>query len=514
MLAKFSISAILVACWLCNLAMGQTVPAQQTAASGLTTVGAVYSFGSQEEDEAKKKIAMLEARLKELEIDVANKLKTESSSAEIPSNESDWTQRLSKFELGLAAQEESIDKLEAAAPGYVVHGHKTPKIKLFGRIHTDYWAFPNVDESLFPLEAGGNPQDRFNFRRMRLGVSGDLNDNMLYKFEWEFAGGVATSYRDAFIGFKDLPLFRTVLIGNQKRPYGLDHLNSSRYNIFIERPFIIEAINQDARRMGISSNGYSDDLGWNWRFGVWNQELTQNKSGYKGDHYQPEFASRLARTAWYDEASDGRGYIHLAASTSFGVPDGNSPTNNQARYRTRPEARTDSRWLNTDRIDGANRNSVFGLESVVNVGAFSWTSEYLQTKVERRPAFGPNVTFKGLYTQVAYVLTREHHPWDRKTGTLGRLKPFENFFMVRDCDGCRQKGIGAWEVAFRYSHADLNDDNIKGGDADSYTFGMNWYWNSHARMQFNYILGDIHSGAQGKGEGNYQIAGVRLMVDF
>ena len=85
---------------------------------------------------------MLEARLKELEIDVANKLKTESSSSEIPSNESDWTQRLSKFELGLAAQEESIDKLEAAAPGYVVHGHKTPKIKLFAESIPTIGHFP------------------------------------------------------------------------------------------------------------------------------------------------------------------------------------------------------------------------------------------------------------------------------------------------------------------------------------------------------------------------------------
>lgn len=476
------------------------------------TQGVSYNFVKQEEDEAKKKIAMLEARLKELEIDVANKLKDENLSPDEPKN---WEKRFSLFEDKLSEQENLIEDIESDAPGYVVHGHKSPKLKLFGRIHTDYWAFPNVDEALFPLEDGGtNPQDRFNFRRMRLGVSGDLNDNVIYKFEWEFAGGEATSYRDAFLGFKDLPLFRTVIIGNQKRPYGLDHMNSSRHNIFIERPFIVEAINQDARRMGISSNGYTDDLGWNWRFGVWNQELTQSKSGYKGDHYQAEFASRLARTAWYDEASGGRGYIHLAASTSFGVPDGNSPSNNQARYRTRPEARSDSRWLDTDRIAGADRNSVFGLESIVNIGAFSWTSEYLQTKVERQPAFGPNVTFKGLYTQVSYFLTGEHHPINRKNGTLDRLKPFENFFMVRDCDGCRQRGMGAWEVAFRYSTADFNDDNVLGGEADSYTFGLNWYWNSHARMQFNYILGDIHSGPQGAGQGDYQIAGVRMMVDF
>ena len=81
---------------------------------------------------------------------------------------------------------------------------------------------------------------------------------MTYKYEAEFAGGSGkTSYRDLYFGFKGLPVFQTVLIGNQKRPYGLDHLNSSRYNIFIERPFVIEGFNQDARRLGVCSYGVS-----------------------------------------------------------------------------------------------------------------------------------------------------------------------------------------------------------------------------------------------------------------
>ncbi|MGI9496565.1 MAG: hypothetical protein ACR2NK_10960, partial [Mariniblastus sp.] len=77
MLTKFSSFSVLAAVCLCNLVSGQTVPTQQTATSGLTSSNVVYNFVSQEEDEAKKRIAILEARLKELEIDVANKLKAE-----------------------------------------------------------------------------------------------------------------------------------------------------------------------------------------------------------------------------------------------------------------------------------------------------------------------------------------------------------------------------------------------------------------------------------------------------
>jgi len=71
----------------------------------------------------------------------------------------------------------------------------------------------------------------------------------------EFAGGNDSEFRDAYIRVKDVSWLQTVLIGNQKRPYGLDHLNSSRHNVFLERPFVIEAFNQDARRLGIVSYG-------------------------------------------------------------------------------------------------------------------------------------------------------------------------------------------------------------------------------------------------------------------
>jgi phosphate-selective porin OprO/OprP len=385
-------------------------------------------------------------------------------------------------------------------------------MQLFGRIHLDYWAFPNTDETLFPLE-GGNPQDRFGFRRLRLGVKGNINDNMFYKYEGEFADGVEPSYRDAYIVFSELPILNTLIIGNQKRPYGLDHLNSSRYNVFMERPFVVEAFNQDSRRLGICSYGVSENLKRNWRFGVFEEELTQTNSGYIGDHYQLELAGRLAATPWYDESSGGRGYVHFGMSGSVGVPDGrDGSTNNQADYRTRPESRTTNRWLDTDAISGANGNYLLGLETVLNVGPVQVVGEYMRVNVDRRDLVGEDVAFDGVYVQASYFLTGEHMPWDRKRGTLARVKPFENFFMVRDCDHNVQRGLGAWQIAARYSHADLTDFDVIGGEGDSFTFGMNWYWNPYARMQFNYIYGDIDR--EPTGFGNYNVFGVRFMVDF
>lgn len=513
MLAKFAASAALVFILgtICTTAVGQQAYYEPNV--GAVSFSRPNGTQDQETQKLKATVRMMELRLVELENDVANKLDSKSSEDTTDASKV-VDERLSKLEEGFEEQDKAVEKLEDAAPEFVIHGHKSPNMKITGRIHADYWAFPNVAETLFPLE-GGNPQDRSLFRRARIGFSGDLTDNMFYKLEVDFAVPALPAEKDMYIGFKNLPILRTVIIGNQKRPYGLDVLNSSRNNVFLERPFINEAFNQDARRMGTSSNGYSKNEKYNWRFGVWNQALTQTLGGYIGDHYQLEFAARLASTPWYDECSGGRGYAHFAISGMAGTPDGRTGIlNNQAEYRTRPEARTTRRWLNTGRISGANANSLIGLESVINIGSFNWTTEYMRNNVDRRDAVGEDVALDGVYTQFSYLLTGEHHPWNRQTGTLGRLKPHENFFRVRDCDGNRQIGKGAWEVAFRYSHADFNDYDILGGDVDSYTFGLNWYWSPYARMQFNYILGDFHSGPNAAGQGNYQIAGVRVSANF
>ncbi len=419
--------------------------------------------------------------------------------------------RIAELESALKKQDETIAEMKKAQGSFVRMGHGEESFGIFGRIHLDYWAFPGVDDELFSLE-GGDPQDRFLFRRLRLGAKGNIDDNMLYNIEMEFAEGVDPSFRDAYLGFEHLPILKTVLLGNQKRPYGLDHLNSSRYNVFIERPLAIEAFNQDTRRLGVTSNGFSEDERYNWRYGVYNMRNIQGLGSYLNDNYQLELAGRLASTPWYDESSGGRGYAHFAVSGSVGFPDGLTNVQNEARYRTRPEARTTLRWLDTGVIQGAETMGLMGFENVWNFGPLQFCGEYQFTSVTRSAGFGDQLNFNGGYAYVAYFLTGEHIPWDRKRGVLERVKPFENFFCIRDCEGCRQKGIGAWQVALRYSHLDLTNEDIEGGIGDALTVGLNWHWNPYARMQFNYLFGDLDRGPGDSGE--YHIVGTRFMVDF
>ena len=268
----------------------------------------------------------------------------------------------------------------------------------------------------------------------------------------------------------------------------------------------------------------SDDLAWNWRYGVFNRENMQNDGSYVSDHYQMELAGRVANTWWYDDCSDGRGYGHWAIAASFGETDGDNSSSgngaNTARLRARPEARSSNRWIDTGAIAGATNLNHIGTEGVFNVGALQLVGETSHTWVERDGA--PTAYFWGAYGYASYFLTGEHIPWDRKTGTLGKVKPFENFFMVDTCDGCSGGGWGAWQVAARYSYADYNDENILSGVGEAATFGLNWWWNPNTRVQFNYIHGRINSRARGlipaapagPVSGDYDLVGTRFMVFF
>ena len=420
----------------------------------------------------------------------------------------------------LAALEAELEEVaEEAGDKSIVHsGSSKSTMKVSGRVHVDGWGFDPTGGDVPLLNSKNDvaidPQNRLGFRRLRFGVKGTIRDNMNYKIEMEFAAGNKSEFRDAYLGWTDLPVLQTLLLGNQKRPYGLDHLNSSRYNVFLERPFVIEANNQDARRLGLASYGYSENLRWNWRYGVWNQQNVQGLGNYVGDHLQLEVAGRLASTLWYDEVSGGRGYMHFAVSGAH-ADTAQNPTN-ESRFRTRPEARSSNRWIDTGQIQDSDYYDLLGLETVVNVGPVQFVGEYQSVWVNRDLG-SENVNFNGGYFYVSYFLTGEHMPWDRKSGTLGRIIPFQNFWMVNRCDGCREAGWGAWQIAARYSNADYSDGDVLGGAGESFTFGLNWYWNPNARMQFNYINGQINDrevGGTNDVFGDYDIYGVRWMVDF
>ncbi len=425
------------------------------------------------------------------------------------------------FDARLKFLEEEYAKNKDAAAKAKDEGPTYPTVKINGRLQLDYWAFPHVGPGIGFFEnpiTGNDPDDRFAFRRLRLNFRGDVSETMMYRFDLEFAEPRNPGYRDAWIGFRELPLLQTLLIGNQKRPIGLDYWNNSNENVFLERPMVVEAFNEDVRRLGIQSYGVSESESHTWQFGVFNLANTADAGAYIGDSLQLSANARLTGNPWYDESSGGRGYFHWAVAGMFARPDGDAPAGsanaNEARFRTRAEVRSNERWLNTDRIAGAESYEIFGLEGLLNVGPIQVVSEYQYNWLQRDA--GTDLHFHGAYVYLSYFLTGEHIPYDRTKSAIGVVKPFENFFLVNRCRSGQGCGWGAWQVAIRYSYLDLTDQDVLGGVGSNVTLALNWHWTQTSKLQINYVTGQIedHAPVGGFTSGSYSIIGTRFLAYF
>ena len=303
---------------------------------------------------------------------------------------------------------------------------KKPSYKLNGRIHLDNWNFLDSDAGINELETGDpadDPEDRWDFRRIRLTWTGDVPGNMEYRIQIDFNNPSSAEMKDVYFGFNELPHNQTLLIGNQKRPIGLDHLNSSRHNVFAERPLAVETFNEDARRLGVCMYGLTDDESLHWRYGAFLLENISQDGRYRGDFDECGLYGRLSGSPWYDEISGGRGYWHWGIAGSVNQTDGdgqldNDQNANEGRFRTRPLARSDSRWWDTGRILGAEGYQQLAFESMLNIGALQITGEYFTTWMQRDALGGFNgsdLTFHGGYL-FALLPDRRAHSAEAKFG--------------------------------------------------------------------------------------------------
>jgi phosphate-selective porin OprO and OprP len=124
-----------------------------------------------------------------------------------------------------------------------------------------------------------------------------------------------------------------------------------------------------------------------------------------------------------------------------------------------------------------------------------------------------NLVYSGAYTQVGYFLTGENRGYDKRMGKYDRVIPNEPFFFVRDENGDVAYGLGAWELVYRYGYVDLNDKTGLGGWYGEHTVGLNWYWNSNIKFQFNYVNGQRSVQAPAS-NGTVQGFAVRAALEF
>jgi len=145
--------------------------------------------------------------------------------------------------------------------------HGDFRVKVGGRTQVDAVAFtagPGPGNQA-PNQGGLDPglADTVDFRRARLRVEGRMYEFYDWAAEYDFVNqininnevypterdsGPSTAVTDLWLQIRELPLLGVVRVGNQKDPYGYEHLTSSRWLNFMERSFAQDAFDQQQRR--------------------------------------------------------------------------------------------------------------------------------------------------------------------------------------------------------------------------------------------------------------------------
>jgi len=338
--------------------------------------------------------------------------------------------------------------MTAAAPALA-----NPEFKLRGRMHLDAALW---DEDNVPLN------DSVFFRRTRIGVTGKIDDVWSGIIEYDFAEN-GSSANDVMINRKLGD--GTLKIGQFKVPMGLNELTSSNSILFIERATPSNLV-ADARRIGIGYDWFKGDLGF--------QAMAYGRA--IGSSQNGDTPLGLGGRFVYAPKLGDDSFFHFGVSAAYEDRRDDST----ARYRDRPEARPGGgvRLIDTGNIADVDTTMKYGIELAYQTGPFSVEAEYLNVDVNRD--VGAEPSFGGYYVQASYVLTGEKRGY--RNGVFRGVTP-------------GQAGRGAWELAARFSSADLIDSGFQGGEQDNFTLGLNYYASANVRFMLNYIMIDVSDSA-------------------
>ena len=456
--------------------------------------------------------------------------------------------------------------------------NKDFRVKIGGRTQVDAVAFsagPGPNQQ--PNQGGLDPElaDTVNFRRARFRIEGRMYELYDFACEYDFVNqinvnnevypterdsGPLTAVTDLWLQVRELPVLGTLRVGNQKDPYGYEHLTSSRWLNFMERSYSQDAFEGPFNNgfvPGIQILNSNEEGNVAWQVGEFKN--TTNPFAFNNSSGGSMTVGRLVYLPVFED--EGRKLLHLAVSgrtmeprrqyTSFdrttGLPIGDPITG--VRFRSRGDIRNgppgplNSIYADTGLLQGTWQNMI-GLEFVGNNGPWSFQSEYFGSWLynARTTNAGPYLTngyqpkpgtsvgtvyYQSGYAEVLYFLTGESRTYSKIEYRFDRPVPHNNFYAVRGGGSGRRLSVseGAWQVGVRYNYLCLSDGEVNGGVLNGMTLGLNWLLNPNARVYFNYDFTyrdfvstpwkkDSTAGTSYNGSGCIHGFGTRLAFDF
>jgi len=315
------------------------------------------------------------------------------------------------------------------------------------------------------LPSGFDATDGTEIRRARVETKGKFFKNFTWAAELDLADN-DTGVRDFWLGYNGIPGTQ-LYIGNQKQPYSLSVEMSSNDIPFIERsidndliiPFVDRALGLRAERSGDH---------WYVAAGIFGESADPNTNDDEG--------LGAAFRAIYSPIIEDDRVLHLGVRAAVRTP---SASTESFQIRDETTHQSNLRIVDTGVIGNIDRATLYGFEGAVVSNAFSLVGEYNSLTLDRDG--DTDLDFSSWSVFGTWSLTGETRAdaYRIGAGEFKRLQPKKDFNWA---DGT----WGAWELALRVAHIDLNDGAFTGGDETVVTSALNWYLNYNVRLMFEY----------------------------
>ena len=394
-------------------------------------------------------------------------------------------------------------------------------IALTSRVHFDVGGY-----NYRPNTAATVPQrldDGDNLRRARIGVIGKFFGDWNYALIYDFGGssdgfggtgsaggvpvgflpgGAVSGVENAYLSYTGLKPFGGQLAvegGVMDLLFTLGESTSSNDIIFMERAssqVIASTMAADDFRSAFGARWFNDRL-WAGAYVTGPTTGQIHSASSVNPNGTGEQLGAVARVA--GQVVSGPDYsAHLGADAGFLIqPPHNNITGAQTlTFSDRPELRIDPTTLiSTGAIANVSSAQVYGVEAAGAYGPLLVSGEYFWYNVDRNAATGlapigaPSLRFEGGYAQASYVLTGETHKYNPAAAAYLGVVPEHPLSLTGG-------GLGAFEIAGRFSTIDLNDQvgtatGIAGGRQTIYTAALNWYVNRNVRFMLDYLHGNV-----------------------
>ncbi|OYQ37923.1 hypothetical protein CHU95_00180 [Niveispirillum lacus] len=355
------------------------------------------------------------------------------------------------------------------------------------RLHMDYGFFNGGKN--FTTDA----TDGFQVRRAFLGVAGKVYTDWTYEFTANFADnrGGGAQIQAANIGYTGIPGW-TLVAGVMQPKFTLDDSTSSNDIAFMERApignIVVGIGGSDSRTaIGVTNRGTSHFVA------AYVTGNSTNTAGTFDD--QVNLLGRAAYSFWSaNEGSAGIGVSGVLQTSPQAAarPVAAGTATTTIAFGDRPGVRIGGNrtsLTSTGAINQIDSAYAYGADLGMNFKSFWAAAEYYNFGAEYSDltATGarqtrPDPEFSGYYVSAGYILTGE-----RRSYNVGEWRGVSPSWPVG------QNGIGAWEVAARYSQVDLidRDAGINGtgtGKETNWTLGVNWYVNPAIRFMLNHVI--------------------------